>query len=185
MDDAIERFVNVLMAYVPLSDYEGVQAKKQRLMAQMGDHTKTYRQRFYKGVQLLQIETPSLDEKHVEMCLKQGKSLQQALQLSDNEMDEGYQRAREIYERKNYEEAADAFVVLATLNPDLFGHWFGLGASEYMLKHYSQAIWALGFAAMIDPEDVAVHTLIGRAYEALGDESNAQAAFSIIKKLKE
>lgn len=108
-----------------------------------------------------------------------GTSLQELAVVSDAVADKLYQGAKHLYEQKLYDDAADAFCFLASLNPKTFAFWLGLGNSEFCRKCYDKALWALAFACEADPTDPACHLISSRCYVELGEIDEAISSIDL------
>jgi len=97
----------------------------------------------------------------------QGKTIQEASQLSDQAYEALYQAAKHIYDQQHYEQAADAFAVLAFLNGKKPTIWLALGHSEYFCHRYDAALLAYSMAALMNPSDWTCHVHCCKCYEAL------------------
>lgn len=111
--------------------------------------------------------------------LSAGKTLQDMAGISDATIEKLYQAAKQLYEQKRYQEAADAFGFLTMLNSEKYAFWLALGNSEYNLKNYEAALFAYAFACRTNPEDHLCHIFSCRCYEELNDLDNAKNALEL------
>ncbi len=102
-----------------------------------------------------------------------GITLQQLASVEDATVDKLYQGAKHLYDQKLFDDAADAFGFLTSLNPKIFAFWLGLGNAEFCRKRYDEALWAFAFACEANPTDPACHLLSSRCYYELGEIDNA------------
>lgn len=84
-----------------------------------------------------------------------------------------YQGAKWLFEQRLFDDAADAFVFLTSLKPDVYAFWLGLGNSEYGRKHFKEALWAYERAGDVQPTDPICHIISSRCYQELGEQQNA------------
>src|SRR5262245_30398818 len=90
------------------------------------------------------------DKKNLKQELLEGKRAQEILGFSNETMSKFYGAAYELFGQKRNEEAADAFLFLATLNPQNPQYWLGLGMSTQLCHDYELAIDAYEQAALAD-----------------------------------
>src|SRR5690348_11915475 len=90
------------------------------------------------------------DKKLLKKELAEGKSAQEILGFSQETMAKFYKAAYELFEHKRYQDAAHAFLFLATLNPHQHEYWLGLGMSTQLCQDYEAAIDAYELAALND-----------------------------------
>lgn len=118
-----------------------------------------------------------------------GVSLQELAHVSNATINKLYQGARRLFDQKLFDDAADAFVFLTSLNSKQYLFWFALGNCEYCLKRYKEALDAYAFACEINPNDPTCFMISSRCYAELSEIDNAikalDAALSIIDKSHE
>lgn len=112
-----------------------------------------------------------------ELCA--GKTLQDMAGISDATVEKLYQAAKQLYEQKRMQEAADAFGFLTMINSEKHAFWLALGNSEYNLKNYEAALFDYAFAYRTNPEDHLCHIFSCRCYEELNDLDNAKNALEL------
>ena len=76
---------------------------------------------------------------------------------TEGETEDLYQYAYHFYKNGKYEEAADFFRTLTSINCSDRHYWIGLAGSLKMLKKYKEAIDTYAVAAVIDSSDPLVH----------------------------
>lgn len=89
---------------------------------------------------------PELLRRYVE----EGKTFQEIIGYSDEVMEKFYQAAYSLFQQKRYQDSADAFTFLTTMNPYVHNYWLGLGMSEQLIENYEGAAIAYGMAVMTD-----------------------------------
>lgn len=104
---------------------------------------------------------------------EKGVSFQEILHLPDELIEKCYQAARTIFERQNYEDAADAFLFLTTLNPQIECFWLGLGLSEQLMNRYEPAITAYNMCILIEPSNPMPHIHMAECFWLLEDRIQA------------
>ena len=113
------------------------------------------------------------DPLFVKNQVAEGKTFQEILGFSLATMDKFYGAAHNLYTRQQYEEAADAFVFLTTLNPRVHTYWVGLGMSEQLNEEYDAALMAYSMAILINVENPLPHYHSAACYFALQEKDNA------------
>ncbi len=97
-----------------------------------------------------------LKDKHdLEMQSEQPKTLQEILEFSDEELVDFYAVGKESYERANYQEAGNIFVLLTQLNPKVGSFWSALGAAEEMNGDIEGASHAYIFGSELEMKTLA------------------------------
>ena len=113
------------------------------------------------------------DPLHIKKLVDEGKTLQEILGYSIETMDKFYEAAHSLFQKQQYEEAADAFVFLTTLNPKVHNYWLGLGMSEQLIEEYDAALMAYGMAILTNMENPLPHYHSASCYQALHDKNSA------------
>lgn len=116
------------------------------------------------------------DHQWVGEQILQGKTFQDMIGFSATTMEKLYAKARSLFRRERYEEAADAFIFLTTLNPHYYVYWIGLGMSEHLSGYYQEALGAYAMAAICDPNNPVPHYHAASCYRHLLDHANARVA---------
>ncbi|MFQ5729370.1 MAG: SycD/LcrH family type III secretion system chaperone [Waddliaceae bacterium] len=111
--------------------------------------------------------------------LAKGKSAQEILEFSDEAMAEFYGAAHHLLEKKQYLEAADAFLFLVTLNPRNHDYWLGLGMATQMCGNFDGAIDAYEMAAMNELESPVPYFYLAKCFFAIHDRENALKALDL------
>lgn len=82
--------------------------------------------------------------------LNQGKTLQELLHFSDEELQDFYSEAWELHQHSRYEDASHIFLLLTQLNPKVGAFWFALAVSEEMRGELPDALNAYLLAAELE-----------------------------------
>lgn len=122
---------------------------------------------------IVQDAKPSLE------FMKQGKSMQEALSITEETLTTLYLAAKHLYDQQHYEEASSAFCLLSLLNPGVITFWLGLGNCEFFLKRYQEALLAFSFASQIDDTDALPHILSAKSHMALENYPAARLSLSL------
>lgn len=111
--------------------------------------------------------------------LRGGKMPQQILDFSDEMMAEFYQTALHLFEEKQYQDAADAYLFLAFCNSHIHDYWLGLGMSMQMCHDYESAIDAYELAAICDLESPIPYFYLAKCLFAIHDRESAFDALEL------
>lgn len=103
----------------------------------------------------------------------EGKTFQEIIGYSPEIMEEFYGLAYRLYSNQQYEDAADAFVFLTTLNPYVHNFWLGLGMAEQKREEYEGALIAYGMAGMTDPSNPISLFHSSHCYHLMGEYQSA------------
>lgn len=105
--------------------------------------------------------------------MDEGKTFQEIIGYSTDTMDKFYSAAYNLFQQQEYQKAADAFVFLTTLNPNIHAYWLGLGMSEQLCGGYHGALLAYAMAILTDVENPAPHYHSASCYRILQDSVSA------------
>jgi type III secretion system low calcium response chaperone LcrH/SycD len=111
--------------------------------------------------------------------LAKGKTAQEILGFSNEAMAKFYQAAYFLFEHKRYEDAANAFLFLATLNPHNHDFWLGLGMSMQLCHEYETAIDAYELAALSDISSPVPYFYLAKCLFAIHDRESALQALDL------
>lgn len=177
------------------------QALLARYQQNMLDEMSTYKKRQKKGASFLSqslselaVEQPELftqevidgiarisslsdriavEEKQFNEHVLSGGTIQEFAGVDDTTINCLYQGAKRLYEQDFLESAADAFLFLTGLNPDMDVFWLGLGNAEFYRKNYPQAVTAYSKAIEINPFNPSSHMALSECYETMGEKDKA------------
>ncbi len=119
------------------------------------------------------------DPLYVKNQVAEGRTFQEILGFTLKTMDKFYSAAYNLFQRQQYEEAADAFVFLTTLNPRIHTYWVGLGMSEQLNEEYDAALMAYSMAILTNVENPLPHYHSAACYHALQEKENAVASLEM------
>lgn len=111
--------------------------------------------------------------------LAEGKTAQEIMGFSDETMSKFYKAAYLLFEHKRYQDAANAFLFLATLNPHNHEYWLGLGMSTQMRQDYEAAIDAYELAALCDISSPIPYLYLAKCLFAIHDRESALQALNL------
>jgi type III secretion system low calcium response chaperone LcrH/SycD len=111
--------------------------------------------------------------------LSEGKSAQEILGFSDETMGKFYQAAYHLFDHEYYQQAADAFLFLVTLNPKNHDFWLGFGMSLQMCGQFEEAIDAYELAAYYKLESPVPYFYLAKCMFAVHDRENALKALDL------
>lgn len=114
---------------------------------------------------LEKIKDPELLRKQIE----EGKTFQEILGYSQETMDKFYAAARQLFQKQEYRDSADAFIFLSTLNPYVPTYWLGLGMSQQLEGEYQASLLAYGMVMLTDPKNPVPHYHSAVCYKAIGE----------------
>ena len=116
------------------------------------------------------------DKKSLSKEIASGKSAQEIMEFSNETMAKFYKAAYLLFEHKHYEDAGNAFLFLATLNPRNHEYWLGLGMASQLNGNYEAAIDAYELAAITNIESPVAYFYLAKCLFAIHDrESSLQA----------
>lgn len=111
--------------------------------------------------------------------LAEGKSAQEIMGFSHETMAKFYQAAYLLFEHKRYQDAANAFLFLATLNPHNHDYWLGLGMATQLCQDYEAAIDAYELAALSDISSPVPYFYLAKCLFAIHDRESALQALEL------
>lgn len=114
--------------------------------------------------------------------LFKSQTLQEAYDLSDNDLETLYKEAYEKYNQEEYESSTELFRLLVSLNPFIPKFWLGLGANQQMQEFYHEALHSYAALACIDSENAYAHFYAYECYVALHDQEDARKALELAYK---
>lgn len=111
--------------------------------------------------------------------LAAGKSAQELMEFSDDTMAKFYHAAYQLFEGKKYEEAANAFLFLISLNAYRHEYWLGLGMSLQMCGDFETAIDSYEMAAILDVDNPVAYFYLAKCLFAIHDRESALQALDL------
>lgn len=108
-----------------------------------------------------------------------GKIPQEIWGYSDDVMEKFYQVSHKLLKNNRFEEAAEAFVFLATLKPKNPQYWLGLGVSLQYCHEYEAAINAYEMAAILEIENPWPYLYLAKCLFAIHDRESALQALDL------
>ncbi len=108
--------------------------------------------------------------------LKEHKSPQEILGISDDTITHFYMTARKLFENHQFIEAADAFLFLTLINSNNHVYWLGLGMSTQMSGNFESAIDAYEMAAIHEIEDPTPYFYLAKCLFAIHERQSALQA---------
>lgn len=119
------------------------------------------------------------DENWLREEIAKGKTAQEILKLSDDEMDEYYNAACLFFEKEKYADAAKTYHFLVALNPQIHEYWLGLAMSTQMCGDYEGALEAYEMAALNEMDSPIPYFYLAKCLFALHDSENALVALDL------
>lgn len=111
--------------------------------------------------------------------LAKGKSVQEALNISEKAMIVLRQAAKELLDTKRYQEACDAYLFLSMIDSDSGDDWLHLGMAFQFCHQYEHALDAYEMAAHFQIDDPTPYFYLAKCLFALHDHENALYALDL------
>ncbi len=119
------------------------------------------------------------NKKTLKKELSEGKTAQEVLEISNDTMMKFYSAAYYLFENRHYDDAANAFFFLVTLNPHGYDYWVGLGMAEQLKGDFEAAIDAYEMAAMLETENPSAYLYLAKCLFAMHDRESALDALNL------
>jgi type III secretion system low calcium response chaperone LcrH/SycD len=111
--------------------------------------------------------------------LAAGKSAQEIVGFSEETMAKFYKAAYHLFENRHYDDAANAFLFLVTLNAYNHEYWLGLGMSTQMIGNFDSAVDAYEMAAICDIESPVPYFYLAKCLFAMHERESALQALNL------
>ena len=111
--------------------------------------------------------------------LASGKTAQEILEFPEKHMAKFYGAAHYLFKHEKYEDAANAFLFLVTLNPHNHDYWLGLGMSTQRTGDYEGAIDAYEMAAYYDVNNPVPYFYLAKCFFAVHEHENSLHALDL------
>lgn len=115
----------------------------------------------------------------IKQQMKEGKTFQEIIGYSSETMEKFYQVAYSLFQKQEYNKAADSFIFLTTLNPYVHNYWLGLGMAEQLGGTYQGALLAYAMAVLTNIENPTPHYQSASCYRQLNDLENAVMSYEM------
>jgi type III secretion system low calcium response chaperone LcrH/SycD len=115
--------------------------------------------------------------------ISEGRTFQEVLGYTQDKMENFYVTAYNLFQKQEYEKAADAFIFLTTLNPYVHNYWLGLGMSEQLNESYHSGLLAYAMAILTDMQNPLPHYHSAKCYLGINEKENAIAALETALEL--
>lgn len=119
------------------------------------------------------------DKKLLKREIAKGRTAQEILELSDDEMATYYRAAHHLFENRHYMDAADTFLFLVTMNPHNHDHWLGLAMATQKLGNYEDAIDSYEMASYYEPDSPVPYFYLAQCFFAIQDREAAYEALDL------
>ncbi len=106
---------------------------------------------------------------------ERGQTLQAQMGFSPDAMCDFYEEAQNLIREELYQDGADAFIFLTTLNPMVSEFWIGLGWCEYSQGHLQEALIAFKWACAADACKIEPYLFAVDCCLRMGDKQQAEA----------
>lgn len=125
------------------------------------------------------------DPKDLKKGIEEGKPLYNILGLSQDKLNEYYNKAKEHFQKEEYEKSSDAFYFLSSLHPNHPHYWLGLGLSEQKCGEYHAALLAYSMASIHDAENPLTYYQAAKCYLEMDDKDNAKHSVKLALSFSE
>ena len=142
------------------------------------DYNEAYEQLRIPDEVLKNLEDPTF----VKKAVQENKTFQDIIGYSADTMQLFYDAAYNWFQEGNYEQAADAFVFLTTLNPFVHNYWLGLGMSEHRSSNFEGALTSYGMAILIDEKSAVSHYHLATCHYEIGENEQSLKALELAIK---
>ena len=127
------------------------------------------------GVEDVDGEAQHLAELAIEII--EGKTDLAIIQgITTQELEAVYTLGHGFFQAGDYDKALSMFQFLTLHRHTEARFWFGLGATQQMLRSHALAVQSYGVSAMLDLDNPQVPLRAGECFLALGDKANARGA---------
>lgn len=124
--------------------------------------------------------------KRIQEYLEKGRTLQDALNISQEKVDRQYAFAYQVLEGNSFQDAIHLFTYLAAMNPYDCRHWMGLGFSRAFANTFDEAIDAFSAAFILNPTIPDPHLYACFCYGSRGEWEEGVRALAMAQEcLKE
>lgn len=156
----IAKFVHQSLKKNPKVDEEAI---KEKCIASADDSL----EKLHSAISLLyahnKLNEDSIPLHHLQQLLKKnglrgilkGNLPQEEFGFTDEQLTDFYQLSEELYQKKNYQSAADIFLLICILNPYVSSFWIGLGMANEMLGENESALHSYLTALEIDEQNLS------------------------------
>lgn len=108
-----------------------------------------------------------------------GHTAQEIVGFSSETMAKFYGVARHFFENRHYQDAADVFLFLVTLNAYNHDYWLGLGMASQMCGSFDLAVDSYEMAAICNIENPVPYFYLAKCLFAMHDRASALQALDL------
>ncbi len=123
------------------------------------------------------------DPSFVKQAQNEGKTYQELIGFTSDEMNKFYQFAVKLYQEKKIDDASDVFYCLTVLNPYMHNAWICLGITEQMKQNFECALYAYSMAMVTHSKNPYPYLLSVECYLQLNLKEEALSALDIAFEL--
>lgn len=120
-----------------------------------------------------------LRKNYLRKQLAKGKTPQEILKISTEEMANLYKTACHLFETHAYKEAGNGFLFLISLNAHQYHYWLGLGMATQMQGNFEPAIDCYEMAAIYEVESPTPYFYLAKCLYAMHERQSAEQALEI------
>lgn len=121
--------------------------------------------------------------KEIEAALREGKTVQEALQMSGEQLQSKYVFAHSFADERSHKDAGNIFCYLCVLNPLDEKFWNSLGLCKTWDNHHESALECFTIASLINVEDPNPHLFACFNYVGLGELPDAKRSITVASEM--
>ncbi len=115
--------------------------------------------------------------------MEQQLSFQDIFPISDTTIEHFYQCGYRLHQNAQYQEAADVFFVMSSMDYRRHNVWMALGLAEKALRHWDLALTAFSMAILTNMQEPLAFLHSAACYIALGKNIDAQECLQAASEL--
>ncbi len=115
--------------------------------------------------------------------LNEGKSLKDAMQISDSLLEQVYSLAYSYYQVGKYKDAGALFQFLAGTSPKTFKYVYGLASCQHQQKDYENASFGFFIASELEQQNPLPIYYIADSFYQLGHFEGALEYFNLVAQM--
>lgn len=174
-----KRLADQMVENLPESSIISKEQQYERSFSELRKSFQSYKDGFNRAGKLLteanfEVEGPKEGE------VSEEGTIQQVMGLGINDLNRISDMAASYYEKKEYENARDLYLLLTTLRPNESDFWFGLGSTEQMSGHYESAVMAYTMAGDLYPDNPMIYLYSANCLRLLNRKTEAIAILDAI-----
>ena len=173
------RLADQMVESLPESAIISREQQYERSFSEIRKSFKNYRDSFSRAGKLLAESNFKIVGPQEGEVSEEG-SIQQIMGLGLADLNQVSDLAVSYYEKKEYDNARDLYLLLTTLRPDESDFWFGLGSTEQMSGHYDSAVMAYTMAGDLYPDNPMIYLYSANCLRLLDRKTEAIAVLDAL-----